>query len=481
MRAAWVLLVLAACGGKKEPPPPTSQPTIGDESQTPAPTIAGTNAPAPAFPTWARSLELKRTVGVRLEPKPDAKRIGDISIDTRVRWQRTEKAKGCTSVWVELAPRGWVCGDYVAPSKLPPYGQEVPRLDKGELVPGTYGKVTGASAVTYKIEKPVPPKKKKGKPVTTPSEVAPPVDKMVEDKPIVGSVNVRDYEDVSIGGKSYWKIDAKQNEYVLASAITPHRPSAFGGTRLGDDTGWGVPFAFVWPRPGMGLAYTTNKAAGGGIARQLAPRTPAPILETVTDKAGKPTAYRIGDGEWLQAADARVFHPAPPPAHLGKGERWIDVDVDSQILVAYEGELPVYATMVTTGAVKTPTDTGVYRMWMKESEADMNGLNGEDPYSVATVPWTQFFSPEKGLALHTAYWHDAFGTRRSHGCVNLAPKDARWLYFWSDPQVPPGWTMAAGVVEAPGSIVRVRSKDDPDPPLKGYARSVEELRASAGT
>ena len=110
--------------------------------------------------------------------------------------------------------------------------------------------------------------------------------------------------------------------------------------------------------------------------------------------------------------------------------------------------------MVSSGGTTTPTETGVYRMWLKESEADMKGLNGEDPYSVATVPWTQFFSPEKGLALHTAYWHDQFGTRRSHGCVNLAPRDARWLYFWSDPQVPAGWTMAAGVVESPGSIVR---------------------------
>jgi len=107
----------------------------------------------------------------------------------------------------------------------------------------------------------------------------------------------------------------------------------------------------------------------------------------------------------------------------------------------------------------------------------MKGLNGEDPYSVATVPWTQFFSPEKGLALHTAYWHDGFGHARSHGCVNLAPRDARWLYFWSDPQVPPGWTMAAGVVEAPGSIVRIRSAADPTPELKGYAKKVAEARA----
>ena len=95
------------------------------------------------------------------------------------------------------------------------------------------------------------------------------------------------------------------------------------------------------------------------------------------------------------------------------------------------------------------------------------------------MPWTEFFSPEKGLALHTAYWHDGFGHAKSHGCVNLAPIDARWLYFWSDPDVPPGWTMTAGVVEAPGSIVRVRTATDLNPPWKGYAIRVQEARQSA--
>lgn len=109
----------------------------------------------------------------------------------------------------------------------------------------------------------------------------------------------------------------------------------------------------------------------------------------------------------------------------------------------------------------------------------MNGLNGEDPYSVATVPWTQFFSPIKGLALHAAYWHDRFGRPLSHGCVNLAPRDARRLYYWSDPQVPPGWTSTQGVVEAPGSIVRVRSSADPNPEFKGYAKKVADFRAAA--
>jgi hypothetical protein len=462
-------------------------------------------------------------VGVRLAPGDSAKRIGTVGIDTRVAWVQTRRAPGCDKPWIEIRPRGWICGDHALPSKKVAYGQEVPKLDRGELVPGIYGKVTAPRPVTYILEQPEKKKKKKparngrrdpkkptradgrpdaktaprnssdrNQPITSPRELdseassalaqprMPPMPRMIEDKPLVGSVNVRQYQEITVGGKQYWKVDQKGNEYILKQAITQHRPSRLSGTRLGDDTGWALPIAFVWPRAASQLARTTNTAAGGGFHRQLAARTPLPILDTATEPAGKPTAYRIAMAEWIAAADVRVFQPALPPPMLLPGERWIDIDLDTQILVAYEGDLPVYATLVSSGTATTPTETGVYRMWLKEAEADMKGLSGEDPYSVATVPWTQFFSPEKALALHTAYWHDHFGTRRSHGCVNLAPRDARWLYFWSDPQVPPGWTMTAGLVEAPGSIVRVRSKEDPAPEPKGYAKEVLEQRQQHG-
>jgi len=464
-RAVVALLPLVACRGKQEhlpDPTTTDEPAPGPTEPQPAP---------PEFPEGTRSLRLVRTVGVRIEPGDDAKRIGTVAIDTRVGWTRTQAAKGCDKNWIEIAPHGWVCGDYVAPSKKEPYGQEVPHLDRGEVVPGVYGKITQAGAVTYVMDK--PERHKKG-PKRDPIAKKEPT--LVEDAPVIGSVNVRRYDELEVGGKTYWKIAQKEGEYVLKSAVTLHQPSHFEGTRLGDDIGWGVPIAFVWPRGGGPTAYVLAKQNGGGIVREIAARTPVPILEVAAGADAKPTAYRIGDGEWMAPPDIRVFAPTAPPPTLAEHERWIDVDLDAQILVAYEGTLPVYATMVSSGGKETPTETGLYRVWMKESEADMKGLNGEDPYSVATVPWTQYFYPERDLALHTAYWHDQFGHPRSHGCINLAPRDARWLYFWSDPQVPAGWTMSAGVVEAPGSVVRIRSAADPTPEWKGYAKRVVEAR-----
>ncbi|MBA3818178.1 MAG: L,D-transpeptidase family protein [Deltaproteobacteria bacterium] len=496
MGALIVAILATGCGSKKSEDAPRKRPPPVADPREPVTADAPDVEPPPDFPVGTRSLELTRTVGVRLEAGDTAKRIGTIAIDTRVAWQRTATAQGCQQPWVEIQPRGWVCADYLKPSTKPPLGREVPMLDRGELVPGIYGKVTAPSSVTYVPEKqpPVKPaaKQRGGKaksarpgPVTSPREVevaaTPAAPKLVEGRPLVGSVNVRQWEELAVGGRVYWRISQKDPEYVLRQAITPHRPSLYGGARLGDDTGWTVPIAFVWPRvAGWRQANTMPKPTGGGVARQLPARTPIQILESATDKAGAIKAYRIGEGEWIWAADVRVYTPMPPPKHVARSERWIDVDLDTQILVAYEGALPVYATLVSSGSKEYPTETGVYRMWLKESEADMKGLNGEDPYSVATVPWTQFYSPEKGLALHTAYWHDQFGVRRSRGCLNMAPRDARWLYFWSDPQVPPGWTMAAGVVEAPGSVVRVRSKADPDPPVRGYAKTVLETRQHNG-
>jgi hypothetical protein len=484
-----LLITAAACGSKKDKPAPAPIPEQPEAPDQPTP------AAQPDFPEGTHSLELTRTIPVRLDPGDDGKRIGTIAIDTRVAWQRTAKAKGCSKAWVEMRPRGWVCGEFLTPSKLPPMGREVPQLERGEIVPGIYGRVSatsggGQGAVLYKLQKPDEKKKpkkdpKKKGPVTSPSQLdeAPASEaKMVEGDPIVGTLTIRQYDEITVGGKLYWKISPKTNEYVLKSLINVMRPSDFKGARLGDDTGIKLPIAFVWPRNNWTQAWTYAKPNAISY-RQINARLPIPILETATNKAGKVIAYRIAEptpqaplGEWINTADVRVFAPVDPPPLITPNERWIDVDLDNQILVAFEGTTPVYATMVSSGAKDTPTQTGMYRIWLKNAEADMKNLKAEDPYSVATVPWTEFFYSEDDLALHTAYWHDAFGKPRSHGCVNLAPRDARWLYYWSDPIVPPGWTATSGVVEAPGSIVRVRNAADPSPPWRGYAKKVAEAR-----
>lgn len=396
-------------------------------------------------------------VGVRLTPSEASKRIGTIAVNTRVAWTRLERGPGCQQAWVQVPPQGWICSDYVKPSTKPPLGEEVPRLDRGEIVPGTYGKVTAPNSSLYQLEKIGQNWRERKR------------------ERIVGSMTVRQYDEAVIGGAAYWKIAPSANQFVLARAITKHVVSPFMGNRLGDDVGWTVPIAFVWPSAHAARAPITAEPTGGAVVRHVAKRALLPVLDPVGD-GELPSAIRVADAEWIATSDVRVYRPAPPPPSLRKDERWIDVDLDTQILVAFEGSQAVYATMISSGAKTTPTETGLFRIWLKESESDMKGLSGEDPYSVATVPWAEFFSPVKGLALHAAYWHDRFGNQLSHGCVNLAPRDARRLYYWTDPQIGPGWTSATGVVESPGSLIRIRSAADPNPAFKGYAKAVAEAR-----
>lgn len=73
----------------------------------------------------------------------------------------------------------------------------------------------------------------------------------------------------------------------------------------------------------------------------------------------------------------------------------------------------------------------------RDPEYGVTERRGATGFELRDVPWIQYFA--SGYALHGAYWHDSFGTPRSHGCVNLAPIDARVVFMWSEPTVPPGW------------------------------------------
>jgi hypothetical protein len=85
----------------------------------------------------------------------------------------------------------------------------------------------------------------------------------------------------------------------------------------------------------------------------------------------------------------------------------------------------------------------------------------DKPYYVNRVPWVVFFQAHN--ALHAAYWHDRFGTVKSHGCANLAPKDARYLFEWLEPRVPAGWTGVRSWDLTPAPVVHVRDSSRQKP------------------
>jgi LysM repeat protein len=114
--------------------------------------------------------------------------------------------------------------------------------------------------------------------------------------------------------------------------------------------------------------------------------------------------------------------PAPPGGDSG---RWIDVNLSTQQLTAYQGSTPVRSTLASTGRSGTPTPTGQFSIYVKYLSTRMRGAG----YDFANVPHVMFFY--RGYSLHGTYWHSNFGHPMSHGCINLPMSEAEWLYNWA--------------------------------------------------
>jgi L,D-transpeptidase catalytic domain len=215
-------------------------------------------------------------------------------------------------------------------------------------------------------------------------------------------------ERVRYAGVSF--VRSRHGYYVLDESLVGRPISTFGGMKLD-----GSLAEAIWP------------------ARKPAPR----------GKLGKPHVPPL----------------VAPPSGVGVQERWVVVDTQSQTLVVYEGARPIFATLVSTGLANasTETPTGEFRVWAKLATSDMNDTEREDVehnYSIESVPWVVFF--HESIALHAAFWHDRFGDKRSHGCVNLSPRDARTVFDLLAPALPDGWYAIVSTGKQPGSRVIVR-------------------------
>ena len=152
------------------------------------------------------------------------------------------------------------------------------------------------------------------------------------------------------------------------------------------------------------------------------------------------------------------------------GEKWIDVNVTTQTLVAFEGDKPVFATLVSSGRHddedKTKdhhTPKGDFPHPREAHRRDDGAETATDgPYSIEDVPWIMYFNGS--YALHGAFWHTNFGHERSHGCVNLAPHDAKALFGWTEPRLPPGWHGVMATAAKPGTRVIVHDSESLEKP-----------------
>lgn len=130
-------------------------------------------------------------------------------------------------------------------------------------------------------------------------------------------------------------------------------------------------------------------------------------------------------------------------------ERWIRVDLSEQIVVAYEGDQPVRAFVISSGLPRTPTVTGTFRIRTKVRQQVMSG----EGYYLPNVQWVQYFYADYGF--HGTYWHSNFGNPMSRGCINMTNADAKWLFDWAGPTWDGKTTWYKSTTDNPGTLVIV--------------------------
>ncbi|MDQ3248994.1 MAG: L,D-transpeptidase family protein, partial [Chloroflexota bacterium] len=142
---------------------------------------------------------------------------------------------------------------------------------------------------------------------------------------------------------------------------------------------------------------------------------------------GLPNANFVWVGQRLRVTGiANAANPVTPAAAApAGGGRWIEVNLSNQTLTAWQGDVSVMHTSISSGLANTPTVTGRYPIKTKYSSQHMSGPG----YSLPGVPWVMYFY--SGYAIHGAYWHDNFGQPMSHGCVNMRVGEASTLYDWA--------------------------------------------------
>ncbi len=360
---------------------------------------------------------------IRVAPEPDAVALGVLAVGTRLQRSEPVDAPGCKGGWVPVEPRGFACValDVVDDA---PRALVQPVLSGGATLPTVYGRVR-RDAKVYADADAV--RAGKGAPPSV-------------------SLTVERRGSVTIAGETYWRT---RHGLISARQVRRLRGSRFEGVALGD----GVSLPVAWTLPGERRSVSVLAKASKRARKKG--RLPAHTMLSQPDVVSDTDFVAVPGKGWIAREDVRVALPVEPPADLQDDELWLDVNLQEQTLVAYRGQTPVYATLVSTGKARYETPTGEFRIERKVSMRTMNSRQGaKETYAVDKVPWTAYF--KDSYALHTAYWHSGFGRVRSHGCINLSPADAQRIYGWMGPHAAPGWREVYATDEQPGTRVLIR-------------------------
>ncbi len=393
--------------------------------------------PGASVPAWATTVRVVRTdESILLEPKGTAARRGSAAREARLPFFGTRTGPGCREPWYSVGPTAWMCGDHVELSRGEPVAPTSRTFEpSSDGLPYRYYFVGPDGSQGYR-------------------KLAE-VDLGAADTQLDPGFAVAVSEERVVDGARY---GLSGNElWIPMRDLSPTRPFSFQGAEVPADAEGTIPFAWV--------TVTSARVYGGPTTAKPTSESFAQFVKVPAfEEAGTLQKFtRIGPDKWVMSKDIRRPTVAAPPEEVdvASGERWIDVELASQTLVAYEGTKPVFATLVSTGKGRqgssNATPKGTTRIWVKLASSNIDNLEDENAnrfYRMENVPYVQYFA--KGVGLHGAFWHRSFGQVRSHGCVNLAPLDAQRLFWFTTPRLPAGWTAILPSDRERGSVIRVR-------------------------
>lgn len=349
---------------------------------------------------------------------------------------RSVVGPGCTNGrWYALASRGYVCdSDGVDVSGAIP--EAAPTSRRPDL--------TGALPYSYAVvraDKPPrltrPPQRWEHERIENARATNDPWPEVVA-RWMVGDYFVALDERTETAEGAFWR--TVRGHYVYEKDIEPlPLPPMMGNELEGADD---LPLAFVVEDEAPVFRIRQEGLEPAGRADRHARLKVREVIEEDGEEF-------VSTGELvLRRSAVRLAEEIPRPDQVPEGEKWIHVDLAEQTLVAYDPDGPVYATLVSSGRQGYETPRGTFRVRKKYLT---HSMSGKDPvYDVEEVPWAMYYF--KSYAIHGTYWHNRFGEPRSRGCTNIAPVDAKWLFYWSSPELPSKWH---GVMLAEGTHVHL--------------------------
>lgn len=475
--ALGALFLLTACdrGAKQEAlpgaveVPPAEPPRASLEVPRPSPESKGTaqsateappdapkrqDGPAPPDAAGRRLFAKSRNVWIRSEPSYRAQWIGALAWGNAVRL-RSEEPKsgpGCAGPWAPVEPRGWVCVDgerATFDENDPVYQKILPYRARVESPwPHRYAVTTKDVRRFESLEHARPfLEARRGRDAALTGTLAP------ELPPLPKGLSERRDRIVARSAFAYADqgdafgiglLLAGDLSWVPRGDVTLVPPSEFQGVELVGEKR--LPIAFF--RRDETPAY--RRLAPGEFERapHTFPRHGHVLLDEPPESVGRTRYYRVtGSDLWVSHREAVIAEPE----FLQKGpgvdrDTTVEISILGGWLVAFRKDRPVYVTMISAGRGGGPvpgrelvstasTPVGRFEISSKLKTATMESSGG--PIIHGDVPWTQNFSGPH--AIHTAYWHDDFGDLKSAGCVNVSPKDGKWLFEFTEPQVPENW------------------------------------------